>query len=106
MTTEQVSRQDFEEALREDEIQQPDPIDAIFELCKEHQEKEFNRLLGSSCSDCAITMENEVASDPAEALRTALRTLLHMNQKGIQKKAHRQALVRAGRKALGKIGEL
>lgn len=106
MATEQMSRQDFEEALRDDEIQQPDCVDAIFELCREHKEKEINRLLGSSCSDCAITMENDVARDPAEALRTAMRTLLYMNEKGIQKKAHRQALVRAGRKALGIIGEL
>lgn len=106
MTTEQVSRQDLEEGLREDEIQQPTVLDKLRERSREQNEKELNRLLGSSCSDCAITMENDVNRDPAEALRTALRTLLLMNEKGIQKKAHRQALVRAGRKALGKIGEL
>ncbi len=100
---ETVNRHDFEEALREDGIQQPDApklhglIDAT--------EKDMNRLINSSASDCQSTLDCQLANDPAGTLRRVTSVLHLMNFRDIEKKSHRAALLRAGRKALNQIGE-
>lgn len=104
MTTEHVSRQDFEEALREDEATQPTPQPTGREIFQE-VEKKMTGLLGSSASDCQITLDCRVARDPITTLGDVTEVLVMMNHKGVEKKAHRQAMLRADRKALNTIGE-
>jgi|GEM_PF-1436945 hypothetical protein len=104
MTTEQVSRQDFEEALREDEIQQPKPGRTGAQVFAD-VEKEVNKYLGSSAADCAATLECSVANHPELALADIIHCLMVMNHKGLERKAHRAAMLKAARKALTKIGE-
>lgn len=64
------------------------------------------RLTGTSASDCDITMMRKVDTAPAEALAEVVNALHHLNTQGLDKKAHRQALMKAGRAALKKLGEL
>ena len=63
-------------------------------------------LVGTSAEDCSITMQNRVASNPMGALSDVADALDYMNTNGIEKKAHRQALMKAGRAALKKLGEM
>lgn len=63
-------------------------------------------LVGTSAEDCSITMQNRVASSPMGALSDVAEALNYMNTNGIEKKAHRQALMKAGRAALKKLGEM
>jgi hypothetical protein len=63
-------------------------------------------LVGTSAEDCSITMQNRVASSPMGALSDVAGALDYMNANGIEKKAHRQALMKAGRAALKKLGEM
>jgi len=51
-------------------------------------------------------MQNRVASSPMGALSDVADALNYMNTNGIEKKAHRQALMKAGRAALKKLGEM
>lgn len=105
MTKENMNLSESKETLRGNETLDLGQVEMIRELCRAQARKDMNRLLGTSAADCNITIENDLNRDPAEALRTVIRALFHMNNNGIEKKAHRQALVRAGKKALGKIGE-
>lgn len=63
-------------------------------------------LVGTSAEDCSITMQNRVASSPMGALSDVAQALNYMNTNGIEKKAHRHALMKAGRAALKKLGEM
>jgi len=63
-------------------------------------------LINTSASDCAITLNNAADRDPAGTIRKVLSVLRLMNFRGIEKKSHRQAMLRAGRKALTEIGEI
>lgn len=63
-------------------------------------------LVGTSAEDCGNTMQNRVASSPMGALSDVADALNYMNTNGIEKKAHRQALMKAGRAALKKLGEM
>ena len=62
-------------------------------------------LLNTSASDCAISLNNDADRDPAGTIRKVLSFLHLMNLRDIEKKSHRQAMLRAGRKALNTIGE-
>ncbi|MCK7542926.1 hypothetical protein MLC59_01915 [Marinobacter bryozoorum] len=64
------------------------------------------RLTGTSASDCDITMMRKVDHSPLEALAEVANALYHLNAQGLEKKAHRQALMKAGRAALKKLGEV
>jgi len=68
-------------------------------------EKDMNILIGGSAADCDSSLNCSLARNPAGTLRTVTRVLHLMNVRDIEKKSHRQALVRAGKKALAKIGE-
>ncbi|WP_372986979.1 hypothetical protein [Marinobacter sp.] len=105
MTTEQISRQDFEEALREDEIQQPKPEPTGPQVFAQ-AEGYLNKYLGSSAADCASTLDCAVANHPETTLVEIVHCLMVMNHKRIERKAHRTAMLKAARKALNKIGEL
>lgn len=68
-------------------------------------EKDMNRLIGGSATDCDSSLKCSLANNPTGTLRTVTRVLHLMNARDIEKKSHRQALVRAGKKALAMIGE-
>jgi hypothetical protein len=68
-------------------------------------EDQMNALINTSASDCAISLNNDAERDPAGTIRNVLAVLHLMNIRGIERKSHRQAMLRAGRKALNKIGE-
>ena len=63
------------------------------------------RLLGTSVDDASTTLINQAESRPACLLVDVAMVLTIMNKEGIEKKSHRQAMLRAGRKALNTIGE-
>jgi len=64
------------------------------------------QLLGTSASDCECTMLLAAQNRPMAALEQVAFLLQLMNISGQEKKAHRLALVKAGRVALKKLGEL
>lgn len=68
-------------------------------------EDQMNALINTSASDCAISLNNDAERDPAGTIRKVLAVLHLMNFRGIERKSHRQAMLRAGRKALNNIGE-
>lgn len=103
MSMQEATRQEFEEGLREDGIAQPS-FDTLRHRI-EKVERQMTALLGTSASDCAISLDNDANRDPAGTIRKVLSVLHLMNLRGIEKKSHRQAMLRAGRKALNKIGE-
>ncbi len=104
MATEQVSRQDFEEALREDEIQQPKAKTTGPQVFAQ-AEGYLTKYLGSSAADCASTLDCAVANRPETTLVEIIHCLMVMNHKRIERKAHRAAMLKAARKALTTIGE-
>jgi len=64
------------------------------------------QLLGTSASDCECTMLLVAENRPMAALEQVAAVLHLMNVSGQEKKAHRLALVKAGRVALKKLGEI
>lgn len=69
-------------------------------------EQRAQRLTGTSASDCEITVMNSVESHPVEVLADVANALCWLNEQRLEKKAHRQALMKAGRAALKKLGEM
>lgn len=69
-------------------------------------EARMTALINTSASDCAITMNNKAESDPVDTIGEVTQVLIMMNHKGIERKSHRQAMLRAARKALNSIGEM
>lgn len=65
----------------------------------------MHKYTGTSASDCGITMDRRVDNCPGTALGEIAQVLLMMNFHCIEKKAHRQALARAGRRALARLAE-
>lgn len=63
------------------------------------------KLIGTSASDCEITAMHRASTSPAEALAEVANALHHLNAQGMDRKSHRQALMKAGRAALKKLGE-
>jgi hypothetical protein len=70
------------------------------------QRERADGLLGTSASDCDITITNRVAVNPYTALLDVANTLVQANQTNRENKAHRQALMKAGRQALKDLGEI
>lgn len=103
MSMQPATRQEFEEGLREDGIKQP--VRATLGGLIDKTEDQMTALIGTSASDCAISLNNDAERDPAGTIRKVLSVLHLMNFRGIEKKSHRQAMLRAGRKALNTIGE-
>lgn len=68
-------------------------------------DREVTRLLNTSASDCAISVEGMANRQPANALAVVGAALVYMNNHGIGRKSHRQALMKAGRLALKTLGE-
>lgn len=66
----------------------------------------LQRYTGSSADDCRITAGLSADRDPATTLCEISLVLNEMNQLDIEKKAHRQALAKAGRSALKALAEL
>jgi hypothetical protein len=100
----EANRQDFEEGLREDGIR--NPVRAPLGGLIDRTEQQMTALINTSASDCGITLNNDADRDPAGTIRKVLSVLHLMNFRGIEKKSHRQAMLRAGRKALAEIGEI
>ena len=103
MSMQPANRQEFEEGLREDGIhqQQMEKLGGLIDST----EKKMNALINTSADDCAISLNNDAERDPAGTIRRVLAVLHLMNLRGIERKSHRHAMLRAGRKALNKIGE-
>jgi hypothetical protein len=104
MSIQEATRQDFEEGLREDGIRKPvrAPLGGLID----RTEQQMTALINTSASDCAISLNTDADRDPAGTIRKVLSVLHLMNFRGIEKKSHRQAMLRAGRKALAEIGEI
>lgn len=68
-------------------------------------DQKVTALLNTSASDCSISMEGMADRKPADALAVVRSALIHMNENGMDRKSHRQALMKAGRLALKKLGE-
>lgn len=66
----------------------------------------MHKYTGTSASDCGITMDRRVDNCPGAALGEIAQILLMMNFHCIEKKAHRQALARAGCTALARLAEI
>jgi len=64
----------------------------------------MERVTGTSASDCKIQMELHAINRPANALSDIAQVLLLMNFDNVEKKAHRAALLQAGKKALAMLG--
>ena len=75
-------------------------------MLTEEQRNEAAKLLGTSADDCAQNIMRSVEINPYRGLIAVASTLVHANQTNRQNKAHRQALMKAGRKALKDLGEL
>tara|TARA_Y100001973_G_scaffold50133_1_gene74417 strand:- start:471 stop:794 length:324 start_codon:yes stop_codon:yes gene_type:complete len=104
MSLEPCTREEFEEGLREDGIDQPKPEPTGPEIYRQ-VEARMTALINTSASDCAITMDNSATYHPVETIGEVTQLLVMMNHKGIERKSHRQAMLRAARKALNSIGE-
>lgn len=68
--------------------------------------KLVQKYIGTSADDCRISMELNAEKSPATTLSEITLILFEMNWQGIEKKAHRQALTKAGRLALKRLAEL
>lgn len=75
-------------------------------MLTEEQRNEAVSLLGTSAEDCAQNIMRSVEINPYRGLMTIASTLVHANQTNRENKAHRQALMKAGRKALKDLGEI
>lgn len=63
----------------------------------------LRKYIGTSADDCRIMMELRAERSPATALSEIAVILFDMNSLAIEKKAHRQALAKAGRSALKRL---
>ncbi|MCK7547161.1 hypothetical protein ACFQGA_09400 [Marinobacter koreensis] len=68
--------------------------------------KLLQKYTGTSADDCRIMMELNAERFPGTTLGEIALILFAMNHQGIEKKAHRQALAKAGRNALNRLAEL
>ncbi len=64
------------------------------------------KLLGTSADDTGTSLMLQAENRPGQLLMDVSMALTIMNKERIEKKSHRQAMIRAGRKALNTIGEL
>lgn len=104
MSIEPCTKAEFEEALREDGIEQPRPQLTGAEIFSVVEAK-MQRLINTSAADCSITLTNSANSNPVETIGEITQVLVMMNHQGIDKKSHRQAMLRAARKAMASLAE-
>ena len=62
-------------------------------------------LISTSADDAAIALARTLDNDPIQCLRLVADAVQTLNQRGIEKKTLRKALVSAGRKALKALEE-
>lgn len=98
MSIEPCTKAEFEEALREDGIDQPRPQLTGAEIFSVVEAK-MQRLINTSADDCSITLANSANRNPVETIGEITQVLVMMNHQGIDKKSHRQAMLRAGHRA-------
>ncbi|WP_342632104.1 hypothetical protein [Marinobacter alkaliphilus] len=102
MSMQTVTRQEFEEGLREDGIcQQPLKRHLVCII-----EKDMHRIIGASVQDCEATLDGLLRHYQADALRRITDVLQLMNERGISKKSHRQAMARAARTVIKNLAEV
>ncbi len=70
------------------------------------QRDEVVWLIGTSASDCEAGLMCGVERAPMRTLTSVATALFYMNEQGIEKVSHRKALVKAGRAALKKLGDM
>ena len=75
-------------------------------MLTQEQRDQAVRLLGTSADDCEQNIMRSVEINPYSGLMTVASTLVHANQTNRLNKSHRQALRKAGRKALKELGDL
>lgn len=63
------------------------------------------QVIGTSASDCELTMMRNASAAPVKALVIIAETLHYMNANNIEKASHRRALMKVGRKALTVLGD-
>jgi len=68
-------------------------------------EKRAQKLVGTSASDCQTSIMLSAERTPVEAIADVANALCWLNEQCLEKKAHRQALMKGGRAALKKLGE-
>ena len=86
MSMQEANRQDFEEGLREDGIRKPvrAPLGGLID----RTEQQMTALIGTSASDCDITLNNAADRDPAGTIRKVL-SVLHLMNFRIDRKSTR-----------------
>lgn len=75
-------------------------------MITEEQRDEVVWLIGTSASDLEISLTCQVEKSPMRVLTNVATALFYMNEQGIEKVSHRKALVKAGRAALKKLGDM
>ena len=83
--------------------------DAALTAAEKHEQKAYaqvKRLLNTSVEDASASLQIDAERDPGIALCDSAAVLTIMNADGTAKKAHRQALAKAARKALNKLAEV
>lgn len=75
-------------------------------MITEKQRDEVVWLIGTSASDCEISLTCQVETSPLRVLTSVATALFYMNEQGIEKVSHRKALVKAGRAALKNLGDM
>jgi len=75
-------------------------------MLTDEQQKRAAGIIGSSASDCEVSMVLSAGHSPVRTLSEVAETLYYMNVRGLEKKSHRQALMKAGRAALKKLGDM
>ena len=60
-------------------------------------------LINTSAADCAVSIMRTAYTDPIYTLHLIADTLQLLNDRGLEKKSHRQALLKAGRAALKEL---
>lgn len=102
MSTQTVSRHEFEEGLREDgSCEQPLHRHSVCVI-----EKDMHRMIGASVADCEATLNGLLRHYQADALRRITGVLQLMNERGIEKRSHRQAMARAARALIKNLAEV
>tara|TARA_R100001244_G_scaffold63164_6_gene52504 strand:+ start:599 stop:826 length:228 start_codon:yes stop_codon:yes gene_type:complete len=75
-------------------------------MLTDEQQKRAVAVIGTSASDCEISMVLQAGHNPLRTLDEVAGALHYMNTHGIERISHRKALMKAGRKALNVLGEL
>ncbi|WP_296935989.1 hypothetical protein [uncultured Marinobacter sp.] len=102
MSMQTVTKQEFEEGLREDgTCQQRLHRHSVCVI-----EKDMHRMIGASVADCEATLDGLLRHYQADALRRITGVLQLMNERGVEKRSHRQAIARAARAVIKNLAEV